>query len=1190
MSPPSPMTVASEGLPTPRHVHDPEGRLRPQNQLDSNVEPALTVDGPERENVTERESRSHGSKPSLPSMLRWLRINYCYILTMATVSASFLLWYNFSAPPYGSNNVINLFLIRQVNLSSSLFTSYYWPGTYIPQAFGAPYAFAFGGLFAASAGSLSVPQFTLLLVVNVSGGLCLFSLVSRWLSRYSIPKDFGLVSVLVFSFNSYYTTNGYGTYAGAFAEGPFTPGDPAILVVLGFLAYLALFRDLRYVLLLGLVSFFAFAIFPISTYVLTVEFLVVILVLLAYKWESLRKQELKGRLRDIGGRTLSILAAATVGNAYLVYPLILTGSSYLSAASTSSPNYPFNYGGNDVATLQNSVRLVSNWFLATPYAPTWASAYLSNPGLIVMTSVLPALALGSFVFLRGRTDRGLYLSMIVAILAATASNPPAGALFKWLTTHVALLRAFYNAYTYSPLLLLFYSVFSALTVGVITVRLEKRGSRRRVDSRSTTEQRPNERRFRRLPRAHFGAIFVIAVVAVLLGSAYPSLSPSFDVGSPGFPMATSLPNYYVDATNFLQKTAPNDPVMVFPAPSDFVSIGSNGSVWYNGPNTYPYLIGNPNIAWAVPPDYLGSTPNQLSVPGFVYTIGNDTCPPTPCDSEGSNLIPQLGVLAGNQSASYTTNNLTIIDWQDSTPGDSLQFAAGSLNPYLVLRANVSIGSITIHRLQGALSRVTNLSSDSYAIVTYTFSGPDPGALYFDLVSGGNLAVTSYLLSSYSQLVTTDGEQVAVLPLTNTSSFVNRSAITGIGLSYEPVANVSGVATLRVDSIRFSSYEGTLPQYGWSVSGQGDHVAVVSNGSSSWVNFSIARATPLPYNAHYLTASFDSSQNLSSVQFARISFSALGLDPQSLLFGYRSAPGGGVEFSFSDCLMVHDGGGRYTALVPLSAPSSSLGDNSLSGVLQVYLVYQPSAPSRGLGFLNISSVSLIGGHTSGAAILAHDMARLGVAFAYVDTAIESSLTQSWIGSYFDSVFSTSPWFVRVFHEGTVTVYQNLAFSGLFAATSNLSVAPTTNATIGDQTFPYVQIYANDTNFNVTYLSGSVPTASYGPATITGTQTISPTEYRLSVVAKGWTLLVFRADFDGRWTATDSSDGALSGPYLVDGFANGWLAPPGSYNVTIELSGQTSYGLIETLSYLTPLGLGAAFLIAVFWARIWKRRRP
>jgi hypothetical protein len=1097
------------------------------------------------------------------------RAHWMYALSAVVVAASILIWYRVSAPPYGSNTVINLYPWRQVNLASSLFAPFYWPGSYIPQAFGAPYAFLVAPLQTVSGGSLWFPQLTLLLTINVVGGLCLFRLVKGWLNRYGIAPVYALISVVIYSFNPFYVTNGYGTYAGVFAEGPFGPGDPAFLIILVFLTYLALFRSLKFVALLGVASFFAWCIFPSTTEIAVLEYLAAFAVLLYYRFEQTRLAGMPRRFRNLGVRGAVILGTLVVANLYLLYPAVTTFSAYYNAAGTSSPSYPYDYGSNTIATLPNSIRLISNWFITTPYAPSWVGPYLSNPGVIVATSVLPALALGSILFLRGRADRVLYGAMVFTIFAATASNPPFGGVFR-AATATPLLRTFYVAYLYSPVLLVFYSILGAVTVGQVTAILQRWEARPRTAPTSTSHggARPTARRFslsRPKPKVHL--LFAPVCVGILIASAYPSLSPSFAAGSPGFPMSVTLPGYYTRASNYLADQNPNAPTMVFPEVSDFLPIEEGHTVWYNGPDPYPYLISNPSITSAQPPNYYGSATAPLSVPGFVYTIGGALCPPTTCTIGGHNLVPQTTLLQQNQSRTFVSSNSTFINWQASTPGDDLTFGGPSAAPSMTFEVDLSNSVETNHTLTGSLGAPENLEGYSYALIEYRLEGPSSGILTFGYESAAGVTELPVLGSNRVDLG--NNVTLAVLPLQRgVPGEANLSSVTGFTFWYDPGKIVPGLANLTVYSLTFSPYSPALPSL-WSTPNVGDEASLDVRENGTVATFLVNQSTSPLNRAHYLVGSFDAPVNFSGANFVAVTYTLSGVDPAHVSFGFKSAPDQGVGYALSNFLTVHHDD-ESTTLVQLSNPDVITGANSLSSVLAVYLEYQPLPNEHGTVSLELDSLAFLPGAPGDATdVLAHDLARLGVEFAYVDSGIQSSPTPAWTGDYFDELLTNSSAFEQVFKDGTVTIFRNLDYEGLFSAVSNISETPPVNATLGDQRFAYAGIYSNTSNFGVTYVDSSLtPTAPFGSANISGEQIVGPTQYRVTVDAVDSAVLVFRVNYNANWTATTDGGDRLQGPFVVDGYANGWLAPPGKYTVVISYSGQTTYGPVETITFFIP----------------------
>jgi hypothetical protein len=1114
-----------------------------------------------------------------------------YAVSGGLVAASFLLWYNFSSPPINSNLGFELFPWRQVALAVSPYNLYIWPGSSVPWTLGSPFIGFYGVALTASGGSYSAALFLSVVPLDIVGGLCLFYLLERWLARFKISSEYALFGVLIYAFDDYKLLNGFGTPNGYFSAGIWGPGDPAIIVILTFLTFLTLFRGLRYALLLGAFSFLAFSDFPNGTLVLAEEFLVVLGVLLAFWWVQDRGRAPGPRFVQVGVRGGLILGVIALANAYVFYPFGLVLNSYVSSLESLNPVYAFSYLFDAQETFTNTFRLITNWSIFTPEAPPWAVAYLTNPVAVLLSFLVPLLALSAVLFFRRLSDLLLYGLMLATLCISTSIYSPLATQFVWLTTNVAPFRAFYYGASLSPILLLFYCFFAPVTIPrlVQTLATLERGftpySATAGASLSLTRRSMGTVRHA-LANRRFWAV-VLAVLLVV--TVYPALTPQYSTSSsPGYPTDSSLPSYYSGAAKYLQSSDPNGAVMVFPEVEPFDSNAVNGSTWYSGIDLYPEIIPNPSVSSAYPDNYQGQFGDELPVPGLIYGMGSSICPISSCTRGGVGPIPSLGLLGRNASSDFISNNKSVINWTVGIPVDNRTFSGPGGQLTLTFVVNSSVPQTNGHWLLGYFPHSQDLGAYAYAMVTFRLTGVEPGNVYFGYHSFTPYGpADAYALGNYS-VITQGSNATALIPL-NDPTLPDGGNLTDVtNLFFADEAPPSSVpAVLTVQSIRLVPAVPALAPT-WKSGNSEDGLNLSTSATGTILSYQVNPAVFEP-NGHWALGYFPEPTNLTPYGYAVINYTTENVETQYLEFGYHSGVefGPGNAFDLSDYLTLSSGT-RSTTFVPLAAPTLEGGGN-LSDITNLYFRYAPLSISTAPTFVNVTSISFQRGETSSGLLLANDLDRLGIEFAYVDTSVVTTNYPTFGGQYFNSVFGASPYFAEEFHAGSVTIYRNLRYSGVVVSPTSVEPVPTSSASLDGYLAPYADVYYNLTNEGVAYV-GIGALTDLSPllgAVVSGAVQQSPTEFTARVNSPGDALLELRTQFDPDWVATLSNGSVATDHVEVDGFANGWVIPRGSYTVTITFRGASTYAAVEEAGFLVPPVLLGTF--SALWYRSRRRGR-
>jgi len=1096
---------------------------------------------------------------------------WIYVLSCFIVLCSFLLWYDFSAPPISSNIGFNLFPLRHLAFSLSPFSPYYWPGSFIPKSFGAPDALYYGLFYWSGGSNYSIGLFGSVVVLDALGALCLTYLLFRWLDQLSFHHAYALFGVLLYSFNAYKLLSGYGTYGGTFSDGPFAAGDPALLLILIFLTFLVFYRSPRYCLLLGFATFFIFSAYPFGTLILGIEYIAVVLVFVLYRLFEYRQ---RGRFKiwSVLSRAGLLLTAVFLSNAYLLYPLVITSGTYTGALSSSHPSYAFSFAFDQIEVGINSIRMITNWSLNTSFAPTWYASYAGSPWVQGLLFGVPLLSLSSIIFIRRPFERLIYGLTVVLILLSTASNPPLGPVFIWVIEHVSLLRPFYNGENFSPLLLIGYCLLSTIALAHLTGRLQRLVYRKEKPLPKT----PGRARKAQMRRSVALLVCsVLVAILLVLVPVYPGLSAAYMSGNPTTPARSTLPADYEAANHFLEQNDPGAPVMVFPGVGQFASYALNNETWYNGIDIYPDVIANPSISSPYPPDYIGGSP-YYPIPQYIYSTGRNVCSNCSSHPTGPGFIPNPATYGTNGTPNLATESPRRLGWNATTQfGDSYSFVNASGSSQLEFAINTSHFYPNGHWLTGSFPTAQNLSAYRYAIISYRIQNINLSHLQFGFHSVAFASGNGYILSQFTTLENGDN-LTTMIPLNQPSISTggNLSHVVDIFFVYEPTGPLPQPATLWIDNVSLAiGSMSTITR--WSADSAIDNATLTRTTQGSVLTFNIAASYYIP-NGHWLTGSFPYPENLSSFHFVVISYSTSEINPSYLQFGFHSVASARGNGYILSQFTTFKNGHNLTTVIPLDQPSINVGGN-LSHVVDLYFVYTPPSASESVATLRVSNVTLVAGDRTGALVLAQDLARLGVKFAYVDTSAAQPIVSAHDGEFYNRMFGSSKYFVQVFHSRSITIYSDTLFAGLFGVATAIDSIRSGCVTVDGQPFPQYSAFAQPTNLSTVFVINStvsLPAAQSSPLILT-MESSSPTSFRVRVQSPASFILVFHEAFGKSWVASLTAGGGSLPHLQVDGAVNGWLIPRGNFTVRIGFEGAREYSAIQLIAFSVPFVLAALF---------------
>ena len=278
------------------------------------------------------------------------------------------------------------------------------------------------------------------------------------------------------------------------------------------------------------------------------------------------------------------------------------------------------------------VRLIAKWSFYTgalgfPYVH-YASVYLSNPLIELLTYIIPALAFGAVIFSKKRKTAVFFVIVALLFLLLTdAFMPYLVQVYTALTTYVPLLAAFRESIDWILFVVLSYGILIGLCVSGICSRLRRRS---------------------------LMLVALVIIVAIFVGSTYPLATGEVtrDWLDPTI-HGSYFPPSYVELNQML----PSDYwSIIMPQQGVYTTFNYTEGVLASG-NMYPLVFSRPIIT-GLGTDYLQSNNSQLI--GKLYQLA-----PSAIQTEG------LAKFYGALGIKYLVLENNITDG-DVYPADSLQ--------------------------------------------------------------------------------------------------------------------------------------------------------------------------------------------------------------------------------------------------------------------------------------------------------------------------------------------------------------------------------------------------------------------------------------------------------------------------------------------------------------------------------------
>jgi len=129
-------------------------------------------------------------RPAIKPFKNHLSIKF--VLAALIVLISNIVWYNFTKPPIAANTGFPINLLRYVKYYYLPFNFYSWPVSSNPMVYFFPGAFPYALLNSIDFGDYSISYFIYNVGFEIAGGLSLFYISSKFLSRYGINDKYAL--------------------------------------------------------------------------------------------------------------------------------------------------------------------------------------------------------------------------------------------------------------------------------------------------------------------------------------------------------------------------------------------------------------------------------------------------------------------------------------------------------------------------------------------------------------------------------------------------------------------------------------------------------------------------------------------------------------------------------------------------------------------------------------------------------------------------------------------------------------------------------------------------------------------------------------------------------------------------------------------------------------------------------------
>ncbi len=362
---------------------------------------------------------------------------------------------------------------------------------------------------------------------------------------------------------------------------------------------------------------------------------------------------------------------------------------------------------------------------------------------------------------------------------------------------------------------------------------------------------------------------------------------------------------------------------------------------------------------------------------------------------------------------------------------------------------------------------------------------------------------------------------------------------------------------------------TLTNSTWA-SSQSDSVEVVKDGSAlgPYLNWKIG---PNPDSSREI------SKQLSTTNWTLYDALALRINgtfqTNALSVGIGDSDGLVGWYYFSGHIRETLDGWSTLFLPLMGSDESRFNANSVASLFLRYTQTNNESASISLADFHLARISYES--TSWAKTLG----LLGVRYILEDRSL---LQGRWTFPILNDTAAFSP----AYASGPIEIYRNFYAGTMLYSPSKIEFA--SSNTGGSQLTSIGSFTPNESAFVTdSQIFSLLNSTSLSPAMVKVAYQSSST-YRIDASARGPFVIILSENFDPNWNACDSQGNCFS-HFYANGFGNGWYIPiPGSYEISITDSNQTSYTLAFAFSLVT-IAVLASTLLTSFVLRYGSRKR-
>jgi len=456
------------------------------------------------------------------------------IIFLASVVAT-LLWFRGESLAIGEDDTIPFHPLHWITRYLSAWNTWVDAGTSMLPHYKLPvFDVLVYSLFTMLGLSISDAQKLYLSLMSFVGSASVYYLTSTLMSSHEHKRCMSFCSVLLWLYNPWIMSTTYHRIAESYF--------PRAVLPLIFALHIKGLEDkkIRYSFLLGLASLLLFSVFPKAE-----EFLFAVggglLFCLFYIFRSLRNHHFRSTLVFLWKFHAIAIAVSIVVNLYWLVPFVQTFSVWTTKLET----YPITWSSHKWTTVLNVLRLFGNWpFYEGNYVP-YASVYLGNPLVVLLTFVLTFLVFSAILF-KPRNRSVVFFSVLAVgtLFLAKGITPPMGDIYKQLVSYIPFFELFYNSLKFFPLLLILYCFLFGVACGSIYGKI--------------SSLKPNS-------LAELRFVVIGMIIAIIVTTSWPLATGDVFVNwYKPTDRGVSVPKYYFDTNEWLNSQIGDYRVLIVP--------------------------------------------------------------------------------------------------------------------------------------------------------------------------------------------------------------------------------------------------------------------------------------------------------------------------------------------------------------------------------------------------------------------------------------------------------------------------------------------------------------------------------------------------------------------------------------------------------------------------------------------------